>query len=322
MIYIVSSKNDFINVEQFGLNPTKTWNNCVLYELNTQDGYGKMLVCNLFPGIDIYYNDYNTSYNFSGKFELGNYLQISYSYEGTYEFELRSNRCIYIGEGEIIAFHNIFESVCSRFPLNVFKGLGIIFDIDKVNNSMENYFDLFGIDLSNIIKTLCSDGSVFVSKGNIAIRNILEDIYAADPQNKMEYIRIKVLELLNLLCREDSVELKYGSGYYEKRVIHKINKIRDALIMDVGKHITIEELAKEYNMSVTMLKNCFKDIYGVPPYQYLKQRRMDYAATLIRKGNKKFGEIAGMVGYQNASKFSSAFKSIMGSTPSEYSQKN
>lgn len=34
--------------------------------------------------------------------------------------------------------------------------------------------------------------------------------------------------------------------------------------------------------------------------------------------NHEIGKIAGMVGYDNASKFSNSFKSIMGINPSEY----
>ncbi|WP_418846346.1 helix-turn-helix domain-containing protein [Phocaeicola sp.] len=45
---------------------------------------------------------------------------------------------------------------------------------------------------------------------------------------------------------------------------------------------------------------------------------MQKAAELLRETNHEIGKIAGMVGYDNASKFSNSFKSIMGINPSEY----
>ena len=53
-------------------------------------------------------------------------------------------------------------------------------------------------------------------------------------------------------------------------------------------------------------------------YAYLKEKRIQKAAELLRETNHEIGKIAGMVGYDNASKFSNSFKSIMGINPSEY----
>ncbi len=313
--------SEFIDISQFGLKETKQNDNSILYEMKGKEGYGKMLVFRLYSGIDIYFNDYNTTHDFSGKFHINNYFQISYSHEGTYEFELKDKRCIYIGEGELIAFHNIFETVQTRFPREVFKGIGITFDIDTVNTTLKSCLEEFNIDLNTIINILCLDGTVFVQRGNNRIRNILEEIYFANPIDNLAYIKIKVLELLILLSSNNNIEQKYKFKYYEKSVGIKIKDIKEHLIEDLSKHITIEQLANEYCITKTMLKTCFKDIYGLAPYEFLKQRRMEYAASLIKKEMYKINEVGVMVGYQNASKFTYAFKDVMGVTPSEYSKR-
>ena len=46
---------------------------------------------------------------------------------------------------------------------------------------------------------------------------------------------------------------------------------------------------------------------------------MNYAAALLKSDkNLKIAEIAGLVGYDSPSKFSSAFHQTMGKTPLEY----
>ncbi len=66
------------------------------------------------------------------------------------------------------------------------------------------------------------------------------------------------------------------------------------------------------------MKNCFKGIYGTSIYSYVRNLRIQKSAMLLRETNLKIAEIAGMVGYDNASKFSCAFKEILGVTPLEY----
>ena len=71
-------------------------------------------------------------------------------------------------------------------------------------------------------------------------------------------------------------------------------------------------------ISTKATEKYFKEIYGLSIYAYLKEKRIQKAAELLRETNHEIGKIAGMVGYDNASKFSNSFKSIMGINPSEY----
>lgn len=45
---------------------------------------------------------------------------------------------------------------------------------------------------------------------------------------------------------------------------------------------------------------------------------MSAASLALREGNQPVAEIAASVGYENASKFSAAFKNFLGETPLEY----
>ena len=53
-------------------------------------------------------------------------------------------------------------------------------------------------------------------------------------------------------------------------------------------------------------------------YTYMRNYRMDLAASLLANTDQSVMEIAGKVGYTNSSKFSEAFKSVKGKTPLEY----
>lgn len=311
-----------INLTRFGLQEKVVNKNIVLYQLKPEDGYGEMFVCKLFPGVDIYYNSYDTKFEFSGRFQLNNYMELSYSYEGVYECVLKDNRCIYIGEGEMIAFSNIFESVSSHFPNKVFKGFEIMFDFYTVNTALCQLLKEFSIDFSALVDKLCNHGNIFIMRTNGEIKELLDKIYLSDPMTELSYIRLKVLELLYLLSNKNLETMQFKCSYYEKSIVQKVKHVKEHLSAELSKHITIEQLAKEHGLTRTMLKNCFKEIYGTPPYEYLKKIRMNHAATLLKDKKYAISEIAGLVGYQNASKFSSAFRDVLGISPSEYKKFN
>lgn len=113
---------------------------------------------------------------------------------------------------------------------------------------------------------------------------------------------------------EHGFELLQGKECFEGRLLggclESLNHIDEKL--------TIACLADKHQISATNLKKYFKEIYGLSIYAYLKEKRIQKAAELLRETNHEIGKIAGMVGYDNASKFSNSFKSIMGINPSEY----
>ena len=72
------------------------------------------------------------------------------------------------------------------------------------------------------------------------------------------------------------------------------------------------------HISVSALKQCFKGVYGTAIYTYMRNYRMDLAASMLIQTDEPVTVIAGKVGYTNSSKFSEAFKSVKGKTPLEY----
>ncbi|MDO4175460.1 MAG: AraC family transcriptional regulator, partial [Eubacteriales bacterium] len=99
-----------------------------------------------------------------------------------------------------------------------------------------------------------------------------------------------------------------------------------ALAKEAGKYIsnhmnrrvTIDELAEQFYVSPTQLKNSFKGVYGVSIYAYTRTQKMQAAACALRQSNDTIMQIAGRYGYENPSKFSKAFKDVLGVTPNEY----
>lgn len=113
-------------------------------------------------------------------------------------------------------------------------------------------------------------------------------------------------------------ESKEERPYFYKGQVEKIKAIHDLITTDLQEHYTMDELAERFQISLTGMKNCFKEVYGDSMYSYLRRYRMNIAATMLRQDSKGIAEIAGAVGYESPSKFATAFRQVMGQTPMEY----
>lgn len=81
-----------------------------------------------------------------------------------------------------------------------------------------------------------------------------------------------------------------------------------------------------YNMmdhiNTATLKDTFKGVYGQPIGTYMKTYRMKQAAALLRQTQETIAEIANQVGYENQSKFATAFRDVFKIAPAEYRKQN
>lgn len=79
----------------------------------------------------------------------------------------------------------------------------------------------------------------------------------------------------------------------------------------------IEKVAAKVGISPTKLKNDFKAMHDTSVYQYFSRQQMTLARELLLQKKYTVKEISDLFGYENASKFSAAFKKTYGISPSE-----
>jgi AraC family transcriptional regulator len=79
--------------------------------------------------------------------------------------------------------------------------------------------------------------------------------------------------------------------------------------------IDISQVAVEAQISQYHFYRLFKNVYGISPYQYIKQRRLNLAKAYIEQGSQSISEIAYMVGYSDIFSLSKAYKQHFGKAP-------
>ncbi|WNO10902.1 GlxA family transcriptional regulator [Teredinibacter sp. KSP-S5-2] len=85
-----------------------------------------------------------------------------------------------------------------------------------------------------------------------------------------------------------------------------------------SKHISVQNLAEQFGMSMRSFNRRFKTATGVSPLTYVQQVRMETAKDLLKTTNLSIGEVMDKVGYHDGSYFTNLFRKIHGTTPSQY----
>jgi AraC-like DNA-binding protein len=82
--------------------------------------------------------------------------------------------------------------------------------------------------------------------------------------------------------------------------------------------LTLDDLAVRFAVSKSAFCLLFPQFAGMPPKQYITQKRMETAALLVRSTDLPLSEVARRVGYDEFSTFYRNFKRLIGVSPSQY----
>ena len=138
----------------------------------------------------------------------------------------------------------------------------------------------------------------------------------------IEYLRLKIDNIIRnralmrhkfLGVRSDAFE---DSNDLNNEFLRKAVESIERNLSNTG--FSIADLSKEMGLSRTILYNKFNTITGYTPNDFIKIVRMNKAIAYFREKRYSIKEIATMVGFDEASYFSTCFKKIYGKTPRQF----
>lgn len=207
------------------------------------------------------------------------------------------------------------------FPLKHYRGISVVLNLEAVAKNPPGTLAESGIDILQFKEKFCTDGACFIMRAKDEIEHIFSELYSVPDCLQKPYFQIKVQELLLFLYLVDVKKEKQREIYTSPQV-EVVKEIHKMLISDLQKRPTIEELSKKYLINTATLKDTFKGIYGQPIGTYMKEYRIKQAAILLRQTQATIAEIANQVGYENQSKFATAFRDVLKIAPAEYRKQN
>jgi len=95
-------------------------------------------------------------------------------------------------------------------------------------------------------------------------------------------------------------------------------KILEYIQTNYMKHLTNEDIAKEFFLNPIYMNRIFKKQTGISIHAFILKYRLNVAMTILRTGNVSIQETAAMVGFQDPIHFNKTFKKHIGTTPNQY----
>lgn len=106
--------------------------------------------------------------------------------------------------------------------------------------------------------------------------------------------------------------------YRDQYQIESIRRVQAFMMEHLDQPLTIDSLARAFHISGTLLKEGFRQMYGLPVRKFLQVHRMARAAELLCTTNQPIAQVASAVGYESVSQFGMVFKRQYRMTPSQY----
>ena len=288
------------------------------YLIKDKTGSSVMTSFVIFPGIELIYNDVHMQRVTVDSEPITSMFEINHCREGRIEFETRKGEYLYLTKGDLAINTKFGIGNSSYFPLSHYHGITIAVDLNHTPECLSCILEDVSVNLPELEKKLCGNRDILVIKENLSFEHIFSELYEVPERIRKGYYKIKVLELLLFLSGMDLEDMIQKRKYYSKKQVEAVKQIKRYLIEHLSERITLDQLSKKFGISLTIMKLCFKEVYGDSIYSYIKAYKMQQAAELLKNSELGICEIAGNVGYDNASKFSEAFKQVMNVSPSKY----
>ena len=146
-------------------------------------------------------------------------------------------------------------------------------------------------------------------------------LYFEVPETVDEELGIlKLKELIMILLKSENHQ---NVRKFLSEIFAPVNvKFKQAIENNLFNPLSLDQLAFICNMSLSTFKREFKKVFQETPARYIKQRRLEYAASQLLCSDDSVTHIAYDSGFQDLSTFSAVFQNKYQMSPTQYRTEN
>jgi AraC-like DNA-binding protein len=134
------------------------------------------------------------------------------------------------------------------------------------------------------------------------------------PSDPLLELKLKEL-ILSVLLSDSNAEL---AAYFLSLQSSDSTSIAEVMEANFCFNLSLDDFARLCHRSLSSFKRDFKAAFGTTPGKWLLERRLRYAAAMLRDREQQVTQVALKCGFEDLSHFSRSFKQQFGLTPSDY----
>ncbi len=319
--------NEVIDRQGFGSNVQLVAEDkeCHVLRLEAPTGEGYMTMYQVMPGIYLMFNEFHLESCESKFRNFETVFCIDHCRQGRMEHENKKGGRYYMESGDIRIDKRTGHSGNVHMPTKYYQGISIGFQAQLAEESIKREMPGIRVDIGAVAEKFCPDGKEFLlrkealANNGEALDSIFSELYNVPKDIRIDFFKVKIMELLLRLSMLDTSLYSDEGLYIPAGQADRIKQVHKLIIDNPEKNYTVEELSKKFGIPDSTLRKNFRIIYGSPIYKYIKNHKMNLAAEILKnEKNVKVSDVAERLGYDNPSKFSAAFRDVMGVTPLIY----
>lgn len=169
-----------------------------------------------------------------------------------------------------------------------------------------------------IEKSTYSKQSQIVASQDIISRFIdsLEFYFSNPTLINDDLLELKIKELILLLMQTKNITsiVELVADLYSSKSV----QLKKVVALHLYSNLSVEDLAKLSNLSLSSFKRQFKKEFNDSPNSYITTKRLDKAKELLSITDMPINEIAYDIGFNDPLYFTRTFKKKIGISPTEY----
>lgn len=301
--------------------PQDQWihaDNALTFALPPSIGLGRMNVMEFQSGLRVLLSDY--------KLNEPTCMEFSYAPVGYYGFGFClsgniSNHLSAFAEGfPIIPGQSVFLHAPEHDRMEETVGTNRVCKVNIIiNPNMLQETALFR-KLPHYLKDFappCRIPDTITPAMQRALLDIFECPYQGITRNC--FLEAKTMELvaykLEQLFYENGLPPRWSQSVMKDEDIDRMREVAKTITSHLNCSPNLSELAKSAGICRSKLHKCFKQVYGMTPFDFARVKRLEQAERLLRQGEANITQVAFQLGYSSPSHFAKAFKQYFGYPP-------
>jgi AraC-like DNA-binding protein len=176
-----------------------------------------------------------------------------------------------------------------------------IFDADLSSSSHRVNFNLKQVQIDALFEAFKQSIAILIDNPELADEAII--------RNKLKEFVLLLTKSSNAPSSLDFMAAMFKPNHVEFKTVVQAN---------LYSNLSVDELAHLCAMSTSSFKRKFKEVYKESPKKYIARKKIEKASGLLKIEGTRISDVAYDVGFETVSTFNRSFKSVTGTSPSEY----
>lgn len=223
----------------------------------------------------------------------------------------RDGSILTAGPGQVLLLTDL-SGVTGASVDGPLSGVLVAVNARNAKESLDTICHLLGgltLDTNRVRQWMASRGGCALEGPTPWSRAAFAQLERLSQKERARWCVWKSVELLYLLCApQEPAPAQAGN----------LEEVARYMEEHLDEPLSIPQLSRRALLSPTAFKAAFRQRYGLAVHAWLRQRRMERAAQLLRGSSLTVLEVAQSVGYSSGSQFTAAFRERYGTSPGKF----